>query len=114
MHLNDHRNHADLVLNLDNGNIGGTSNNNFYVDDKASLLPSAVSGNRIASTLRWILNDKNSRNMLLFLLLNSSFAFVELFYGIWTNSLGLISDAFHMFFDCTGLIAGLIATVRTN
>ena len=21
---------------------------------------------------------------------------------VWTNSLGLISDSFHMFFDCTG------------
>jgi len=36
---------------------------------------------------------------------------VELFYGVWTNSLGLISDSFHMFFDCTGLVAGLIASV---
>ena len=26
-------------------------------------------------------------------------------------SLGLISDAFHMFFDCTALLAGLVATV---
>lgn len=32
-------------------------------------------------------------------------------YGIWTNSLGLISDSFHMFFDCTGLLAGLAASV---
>ena len=47
----------------------------------------------------------------MFLLLNFSFAFVELFYGIWTNSLGLISDSFHMFFDCTGLLAGLAANI---
>lgn len=26
-------------------------------------------------------------------------------------SLGLISDSFHMFFDCTALLAGLIASV---
>lgn len=26
-------------------------------------------------------------------------------------SLGLISDAFHMFFDCSALVAGLIAVV---
>jgi len=57
------------------------------------------------------MNDKNSRNLLMFLLLNFSFAFVELFYGIWTNSLGLISDSFHMFFDCTGLLAGLAANI---
>lgn len=29
-------------------------------------------------------------------------------------SLGLISDSFHMFFDCTGLLAGLVATVITK
>ena len=23
-------------------------------------------------------------------------------FQVWTNSLGLISDSFHMFFDCTG------------
>lgn len=37
---------------------------------------------------RLIFSDRNSRNLLLFLLLNLSFAFVELMYGIWTNSLG--------------------------
>lgn len=88
---------------------------------------------------RLILSDRNSRNLLLFLLLNLSFAFVELFYGIATNSLGeerlstnslivndfndffcfffdlgLISDSFHMFFDCTGLLAGLAASVITK
>nr|CAG4650305.1 EOG090X09D3 [Sida crystallina] len=68
----------------------------------------------VAGWLRLILSDKNSRNILLFLMLNFSFAFVELFYGIWTNSLGLISDSFHMFFDCTGLLAGLAASVITK
>ncbi|XP_015588464.1 zinc transporter 7 [Cephus cinctus] len=63
---------------------------------------------------RLIFSDKNSRNLFLFLLLNLSFAFVELTYGIWTNSLGLISDSFHMFFDCTGLLAGLAASVITK
>nr|CAG4651980.1 EOG090X09D3 [Triops cancriformis] len=68
----------------------------------------------VGGWLRLILSDKSSRNLLLFLLLNFSFAFVELFYGIWTNSLGLISDSFHMFFDCTGLLAGLAASVITK
>jgi len=66
------------------------------------------------SWVRLILSDPNSRNLLCFLLLNFSFAFIELFYGVWTNSLGLISDSFHMFFDCTGLMAGLVATVITK
>jgi len=66
------------------------------------------------SWVRLILADSNSRNLLCFLVLNFSFAFIELFYGVWTNSLGLISDSFHMFFDCTGLMAGLVATVITK
>lgn len=69
---------------------------------------------KATSWVRLILADPNSRNLLCFLLLNFSFAFVELFYGVWTNSLGLISDSFHMFFDCTGLMAGLVATVITK
>nr|SVE86240.1 EOG090X09D3 [Daphnia similis]SVE87493.1 EOG090X09D3 [Daphnia similis] len=83
-----------------------------------SKLGSVQGSSRISrytsSAIGWIkkiLKDKTSRNLLLFLMLNFSFAFVELFYGIWTNSLGLISDSFHMFFDCTGLLAGLAASV---
>jgi len=66
------------------------------------------------SWMRLIFSDRNSRNLFLFLILNLSFAFVELTYGVWTNSLGLISDSFHMFFDCTGLLAGLAASVITK
>jgi len=69
---------------------------------------------KIGSSIRIIISDPASRNLLGFLLLNLSFAFVELIYGVWTNSLGLISDSFHMFFDCTGLLAGLVATVITK
>merc|ERR1712038_277785 len=69
---------------------------------------------KIVGWIRLIMSDSNSRNLLGFLVLNLSFAFVELFYGVWTYSLGLISDSFHMFFDCTGLLAGLVATVITK
>lgn len=87
---------------------------------------------KLLSWKRLIFSDKNSRNLFLFLILNLSFAFVELLYGVWTNSLGnyqllfqwstlikilfsgLISDSFHMFFDCTGLLAGLAASVITK
>lgn len=69
---------------------------------------------KILGWKRLIFSDPNTRNLFLFLLLNLSFAFVELTYGMWTNSLGLISDSFHMFFDCTGLLAGLVASVITK
>lgn len=41
--------------------------------------------------IRLIFSDRNSRNLFLFLILNLSFAFVELLYGIWTNSLGNVA-----------------------
>jgi len=69
---------------------------------------------KLLSWKRLIFSDQNTRNLFLFLILNLSFAFVELLYGIWTNSLGLISDSFHMFFDCTGLLFGLAASVITR
>lgn len=69
---------------------------------------------KVNGWIRLIFSDRSSRNLFLFLLLNLSFAFVELVYGVWSNSLGLISDSFHMFFDCTGLLAGLVASVITK
>ncbi|XP_060933803.1 zinc transporter 7 [Limanda limanda] len=66
---------------------------------------------KLSGWFRSILADKTSRNLFSFLCLNLSFAFVELSYGVWSNSLGLISDSFHMFFDCTALLAGLAASV---
>ncbi|XP_046401699.1 zinc transporter 7 [Ischnura elegans] len=69
---------------------------------------------KVQGWMRLIFSDRNSRNLFLFLLLNLTFAFVELAYGVWSNCLGLISDSFHMFFDCTGLLAGLAASVITK
>lgn len=68
----------------------------------------------LGTLVRLVMSDKDSRNLFLFLLLNLTFGVVELLYGVWTNSLGLISDAFHMFFDCSGLLVGLAAKVVTK
>lgn len=80
-------------------------------DGKLYTAPKSRLKSKIFGYLRLIISDEKTRNLFFFLLLNTSFAFVELFYGIWTNSLGLISDSFHMFFDCTALVAGLLASV---
>lgn len=82
-----------------------TSGNSSGMSSTASLLA------KIKGALRAVISDSNARNLMGFLVLNFVFAFVELAYGMWTNSLGLISDSFHMFFDCTGLVAGLAAQV---
>ncbi len=36
---------------------------------------------------------------------------VEAFYAYVTDSLGLLSDTAHMFFDCLALVLGLFASV---
>ena len=58
-----------------------------------------------------ILENKDTRNVFFFLLLNISFTAVEFLYGYINNSLGLISDAIHMLFDSTAIIFSLIASV---
>ena len=39
---------------------------------------------------------------------------MELSYGVWANSLGLISDGFHMLFDCLALLVGLYAALMSR
>lgn len=56
--------------------------------------------NKLYDWKRLIFADKNSRNLFLFLLLNLSFAFVELFYGIVTNSLGKYKSNYRFFNSC--------------
>lgn len=68
--------------------------------------------------LRWmikqILANSNSRRIFLFLCLNLAFMGVQMLWGVWTNSLGLISDAIHMFFDCAAIFMGLVASVMAE
>lgn len=68
----------------------------------------------IKDSLKQILEEYDSRQIFYFLCLNLAFTFVELFYGVWTNSLGLISDGFHMLFDCSALVMGLFAALMTR
>ena len=51
---------------------------------------------------------------MVFVCAGQGFTFIELAYGVWTNSLGLISDGFHMFFDCSALVMGLYAAVMSH
>ncbi|ETE69804.1 Zinc transporter 5, partial [Ophiophagus hannah] len=68
----------------------------------------------IKESLKQILEESDSRQIFYFLCLNLAFTFIELFYGVWTNSLGLISDGFHMLFDCSALVMGLFAALMTR
>ncbi|XP_038621721.1 zinc transporter 5 [Tachyglossus aculeatus] len=68
----------------------------------------------IKESLKQILEESDSRQIFYFLCLNLVFTFVELFYGVLTNSLGLISDGFHMLFDCSALVMGLFAALMSR
>lgn len=78
---------------------------------KDTRLPRGAFGGireKIANWMRLIYSDKNSRNLFMFLILNLSFAFVELFYGVWTNSLGkfaknIFINNFIMYFPVSDL-----------
>ncbi|GAM24613.1 hypothetical protein SAMD00019534_077880 [Acytostelium subglobosum LB1] len=61
--------------------------------------------------VRQIVEKPTSRRIFIFLVVNLMFMFVEMAYGIWTNSLGLITDACHMLFDATALFIALVAEV---
>jgi zinc transporter 5/7 len=60
--------------------------------------------------LKHILSERKSQKIALFLLINTLFMVVEFIYGFMNNSLGLISDACHMLFDCAALAIGLYAS----
>ncbi|GAA5998586.1 cation diffusion facilitator family transporter [Rhodotorula paludigena] len=66
------------------------------------------------ATIKTILASPESRRIYFFLCLNLGFMFIQMAYGIWTNSLGLISDSIHMFFDCLALAMGLFASVMAT
>lgn len=46
--------------------------------------------------------------------LNFFFMAIQAFYGYITDSLGLLSDSIHMFFDCVALAVGLFASVASK
>ena len=65
-------------------------------------------------TISEILANGDSRRIFWFLCANLAFCGVEFLYGFLTNSLGLISDGFHMLFDCSALVMGLVSLYTDN
>lgn len=83
----------------------------FVQDLMVSVRNAATSARR---TVKIILASPDSRKIFQFLVLNLAFMGVQLVWGVWTNSLGLISDAIHMFFDCAAIGMGLFASVMAQ
>ncbi|XP_039131165.1 probable zinc transporter protein DDB_G0291141 [Dioscorea cayenensis subsp. rotundata] len=72
--------------------------------------PSESLYSMIMNPLRHIMTERKSRKIALFLLINTAYMVVEFVAGFMSNSLGLISDACHMLFDCAALAIGLYAS----
>ncbi|KAJ0965512.1 hypothetical protein J5N97_026650 [Dioscorea zingiberensis] len=72
--------------------------------------PSESLYSMIMNPLRHIMRERKSRKIALFLLINTAYMVVEFVAGFMSNSLGLISDACHMLFDCAALAIGLYAS----
>lgn len=100
------------------GNFVGYSSEGLPLYSFAENVLNRASTFSVVSTLQRFLKQiferNDSRHIFYFLCLNLSFAFVELFWGLYTNSLGLVSDSFHMMFDSTSLVLGLIASVMSR
>lgn len=80
---------------------------------------SRVTNFMLQRTVEWpilhaIMKDGDSRRIFYFMSLNFAFMLVQAFYGYITDSLGLLSDSIHMFFDCVALAVGLFAAVASK
>ncbi|KAJ6504837.1 cation efflux protein [Mycena vitilis] len=82
--------------------------------DVFPIAPRAPTSRLIRSYLKTILSNPESRKIFYFLMLNMAYMLVQMLYGVWTNSLGLISDAIHMAFDCMAIGVGLFASVMAT
>ena len=85
-------------------NVIGDQQKSPYVSNAPNL--SAL----VKSPLQFIIADTKTRKIFMFLLLSTVFMVVEFMYGFHSNSLGLVSDACHMLFDCAALAIGLYAS----
>lgn len=58
--------------------------------------------------------DRDTQRIMIMLIINFGFTFVELVYGFMANSLSLISDSAHMLFDSSALALGLYASYMSK
>jgi len=61
--------------------------------------------------IRTILSDRDCKRVFYFLTLQSSITLLQITYGTFAGSLGLVSAAFHSVFDCLSLVISLVAMI---
>ena len=70
--------------------------------------------NKIIEFYKIVSKKKNLKNLTIYLLINFLFMFVEIFFGLISNCLGLLTDGAHMFLDCSAVIIGLYSSYLTE
>ncbi|ORC91719.1 putative cation transporter protein [Trypanosoma theileri] len=68
----------------------------------------------IVNAIKYLTLNERERKLLIYLLLTMGVMLLELIYGIVANSLGLISDAFHMMLDSASIAIGLFAAFASS
>lgn len=84
-----------FLIFLDPGILNfSLANSGMYPEnmDTFNVAPRTPTTRLIRSYLKTILANPESRKIFYFLMLNLSYMMVQMLYGVWTNSLGLISD----------------------
>lgn len=60
--------------------------------ENLTVAPRTSTSRLVRSYIKRILSNPESRKIFYFLMLNLGYMLVQMLYGVWTNSLGLISD----------------------
>lgn len=77
--------------------------------DPAQMFKKTRQHREDGGVLASLLSNSRERKLFIFLLLTVAIMFLEFIYGVAVNSLGLISDSFHMMLDGTSIAIGLYA-----
>ena len=111
----------NLILPLSGAGAGTSASRRSVSGDSTlpSLATFADASSRLLKRARALFHDvttasADSKRIFYFLCLTFAFMFVEVVMGLYTGSLGLISDAGHMFFDSTALFIGLFASYAST
>lgn len=77
--------------------------------DPAQLFKKPKQHSEDGGIVKTLMSNSRERKLFIFLLLTIAIMLLEFLYGIAVNSLGLISDSFHMMLDGTSIAIGLYA-----
>ncbi|ESL11517.1 cation transporter protein [Trypanosoma rangeli SC58] len=79
------------------------------------VLPRQKSGlTYVSSALFFFFSNERERKLGIFFLLTLAVMVLELIYGISANSLGLVSDSFHMLLDSVSIVVGLVTEFASS